>query len=135
MYIFVYKFYNSLIFKVYCGETGTKTFEMLQFHKIPKFPIFKKLPDAIQGFDILQYHTIPQNRQIIVYKIVYLKIGLYFVYIHKLSNRDIARSFNSSTILTYGFIAEKSLCPVHFIITSLGIPSCKAVTTNVRRPQ
>ena len=58
-----------------------------------------------------------------------------FVYHHKLSNRDIARSFNSSTILTYGFIAEKSLCPVHFIITSLGIPSCKAGTTNVRRPQ
>ena len=57
------------------------------------------------------------------------------VYNYSLSNRDIACSFSSSTIFTYGFIAEKSLCPVHFIITSLGMPSCKAVTTNVRRPQ
>ena len=43
--------------------------------------------------------------------------------------------FNSSTIATYGFMAVKSLWPVHFIITSAGIPRRREFTTKVRRTQ
>ena len=40
-----------------------------------------------------------------------------------------------STIATYGFMAVKSLWPVHFIITSAGIPRRREFTTKVRRAQ
>ena len=72
----------------------------------------------------------------IVYIFVYMVFwGFFRVHCHKSLNRDIARSFSSSTIAMYGFIAFMSECPVHFIITSDGMPSCNAGTTNVRRPQ
>lgn len=72
----------------------------------------------------------------IVYIFVYMIFwGFFRVHCHKSLKRDIARSFSSSTIAMYGFMAFMSACPVHFIITSDGMPSCNAVTTNVRRPQ
>ena len=73
VYKFVYRFYKSLIFKVYCGERGTTTFETLQFHFMPKLRKFSTLANIMSENDMIQCHTMPQKRQKIVYKIVYLE--------------------------------------------------------------
>lgn len=35
VYIFVYNSAMLLIFNVYCGETGSKNYDMIQFHYMP----------------------------------------------------------------------------------------------------
>ena len=98
-------------------------------------------PNA-QGFPFLLWCFIVSHNIILSLLIrVHFRVRrfslLIFVYtgLYNLLKRSIAFAFNSSTIAMYGFIAFISECPVHFIITSDGMPSCNAVTTKVRRPQ
>lgn len=56
-----------------CGERGTATVETLQFHFMPKLRKFSILANIMPKKDMIQYHTMPQKRQKIVYKIVYLE--------------------------------------------------------------
>lgn len=95
-----------------------------------------------QGFSFLSWCFIMPHNAILPLLIrVHFRVRrfslLIFVYtgLYNLLKRSIAFAFNSSTIAMYGFIAFISECPVHFIITSDGMPSCNAVTTKVRRPQ
>lgn len=119
VYIFVYNVCKSLIINVYCGERGearpTDSCNAIKYQILDTrgyFPIV----------EIPQFHAISNKSPKIVYKSVYTLFLPFWGRVHWwnrvqtgvhelnrvhhqiLSKRDMDFSFNSSTILMYGFI-------------------------------
>ena len=97
VYIFVYVLRKTLIFKVYCGERGTKTLNPSDVRKCQK-------PNT-QGFSFLLWcFIVPHNAILSLLIRVHFRVRrfslLIFVYtgLYKLLKRSIAFAFNSSTI-------------------------------------